>query len=215
MARGLRKEEDGMQALLWGVRPDRWEAPDPSNPLLEGLAAVPMRLIETDRPRPVRHDWAVARTRLTGICGSESKQVFGDFTDAYNDSALATLFSFPMVMGHEVVAEITELGPAADGPEPGQRVVLNPWLSCAPRGVGPPCAACRAGDLSTCWHFTEGPLAAGIHIGTCKDASSGWRFSDRGIARWPFPARPSTAPSISCWQGAMCIVAISAPVSSP
>jgi len=163
-----------MQALLWGVRPDRWESPDPSNPLLEGLAAVPMRLVETDVPRPVRNDWVVARTRLTGICGSESKQVFGDFTDAYNDSALATLFSFPMVMGHEVVAEVSELGPAARGLEIGQRVVLNPWLSCAPRGVDPACAACRAGDLSTCWHFTEGPLAAGIHIGTCKDAPGGF-----------------------------------------
>ena len=163
-----------MQALLWGVRPDPWESPDPSNPLLEGLAAVPMRLVETDRPQPVRNDWVVAKTRLTGICGSESKQVFGDFTDAYNDSALATLFSFPMVMGHEVVAEVSELGPAARGLEIGQRVVLNPWLSCAPRGVDPPCAACRAGDLSTCWHFTEGPLAAGIHIGTCKDAPGGF-----------------------------------------
>ncbi|HUY66196.1 MAG TPA: zinc-binding dehydrogenase [Acidimicrobiales bacterium] len=163
-----------MQALLWGVRPDRWESPDPSNPLLEGLAAVPMRLVETDRPQPVRHDWVVARTRLTGICGSESKQVFGDFTDAYNDSALSTLFSFPMVMGHEVVAEVSELGPAARGLEIGQRVVLNPWLSCAPRGVDPACPACRAGDLSTCWHFTEGPLAAGIHIGTCKDAPGGF-----------------------------------------
>ncbi|HEY7917846.1 MAG TPA: zinc-binding dehydrogenase [Acidimicrobiales bacterium] len=163
-----------MQALLWGVRPDRWESPDPSNPLLGGLAAVPMRLVDTDVPRPVRNDWVVARTRLTGICGSESKQVFGDFTDAYNDSALATLFSFPMVMGHEVVAEVSELGPAARGLEIGQRVVLNPWLSCAPRGVDPACAACRAGDLSTCWHFTEGPLAAGIHIGTCKDAPGGF-----------------------------------------
>jgi threonine dehydrogenase-like Zn-dependent dehydrogenase len=25
-----------------------------------------------------------------------------------------------------------------------------------------------------CWHFTEGPLAAGIHTGTCKDAPGGF-----------------------------------------
>jgi threonine dehydrogenase-like Zn-dependent dehydrogenase len=163
-----------MQALLWGVRPDAWDPPDASNPLLEGLAKVPMRLVDQDQPRPVRRDWVVAKTRLTGICGSESKQIFGDFTDEYQDSALATLFSFPMVMGHEVVAEVTELGPAAEGLEVGQRVVLNPWLSCLPRGIDPPCPSCQSGDLSMCWHFTEGPLSAGIHIGTCKDAPGGF-----------------------------------------
>jgi threonine dehydrogenase-like Zn-dependent dehydrogenase len=164
----------GVQALLWGVRSDGWESPDHANPLLEGLAEVPMRLVERDVPRPVRNDWAVAKTRLTGICGSEAKQIFGEFTDEYTDSALATMFSFPMVMGHEVVAEISELGPAAQGLEIGQRVVLNPWLSCLPRGIDPPCPSCRAGDLGLCWHFTEGPLAAGIHIGTCKDAPGGF-----------------------------------------
>jgi threonine dehydrogenase-like Zn-dependent dehydrogenase len=172
-----------MQALLWGVQPDGWESPDPSNPLLEGLARVPMRLVESDRPRPVRDDWVVARTLLTGICGSEAKQVFGDFNDKYQDSALATFFSFPMVMGHEVVAEVSELGPDAEGLEVGQRVILNPWLSCVPRGIDPPCPSCREGDLSVCWHFTGGPLAAGIHTGTCKDAPGG--FADY------FPAHDS------------------------
>ncbi len=163
-----------MQALLWGVASDGWESPDPTNPLLEGLAKVPMRLVEQDRPCPNRSDWVVAKTRLTGICGSETKQVFGEFTDSYNDSALATFFSFPVVMGHEVVAEVSELGPSARGLEIGQRVVLNPWLSCGPRGVEPACPSCAAGDLSICWHFTQGPLAAGIHTGTCKDAPGGF-----------------------------------------
>jgi threonine dehydrogenase-like Zn-dependent dehydrogenase len=163
-----------MEALLWGVRPDEWEPPDRSNPLLDGLAKVPMRLVEQDQPRPLRNDWVVAKTRLTGICGSEAKQVFGEFTDEYRDSALATHFSFPMVMGHEVVAEVTEMGPAATGLEVGQRVILNPWLSCLPRGIDPPCPSCQAGDLSMCWHFTEGPLSAGIHIGTCKDVPGGF-----------------------------------------
>ena len=172
-----------MEALLWGIQSEPWESPDPSNPLLVGLAKVPMRLIEQDRPRPPRDDWAVARTRLAGICGSETKQVFGEFTDSYNDSALATFFSFPVVLGHEVVGEVSELGPNAEGLEIGQRVVLNPWLSCAPRGVDPPCPSCAAGDLSICWHFTEGPLAAGIHTGTCKDAPGG--FADY------FPAHDS------------------------
>jgi threonine dehydrogenase-like Zn-dependent dehydrogenase len=172
-----------MQALLWGVKPDGWEAPDPANPLLVGLSRVPMRLVDQAVPEPPRDDWVVARTRMAGICGSEAKQVFGDFTDSYPDSALATFFSAPMVMGHEVVAEITDLGPAARGLEAGQRVVLNPWLSCVPRGIHPPCGSCRDGDLSMCWHFTDGPLSAGIHTGVCRDAPGG--FADY------FPAHDS------------------------
>ncbi len=163
-----------MQALLWGTKPEPWAPPEPGNRLLEGLARSPMALVERDAPTPVRRDWVVARTRLTGICGSDAKQIFMDFGDDYTDSALATMFTWPTVLGHEVVAEVTELGPDARGLEIGQRVVLNPWLSCGPRGFDPPCASCQAGDYSLCWHFTDGPLAAGIHTGTSKDAPGGF-----------------------------------------
>jgi len=163
-----------VKGLLYGVRPERWEAPDDSNPLLAGLARTPMKLTEVDEPHPTRPGWVMAKTRLTGICGSESKQVFMDFGEGNTDSPLANLFTFPTILGHEVVANVAELGPAADGLEVGQRVVLNPWLSCIPRGVDPPCPACRSGDLSLCWNFTTGPLAAGIHTGTCRDATGGF-----------------------------------------
>jgi threonine dehydrogenase-like Zn-dependent dehydrogenase len=163
-----------VRGLLYGVRPDPWTPPDESNPLLAGLARVPMRLTELESPRLPGPDWVVARTRLTGICGSDAKQVFMDFGEDNPDSPLAHLFTFPTVLGHEVVAEVAELGPEARGLEPGQRVVLNPWLSCGPRGIDPPCPSCQAGDLSLCWHFTDGDLAAGIHTGTSKDAPGGY-----------------------------------------
>ncbi|MDE3086724.1 MAG: zinc-binding dehydrogenase [Acidobacteriota bacterium] len=163
-----------MQGLLYGVRPEAWEAPDDANRLLAGLARVPMRLMELEAPAPPRPDWVIARTRLTGICGSDAKQVFMDFGEENTDSPLAHLFTFPTVLGHEVVAEVAELGPEARGLEVGQRVVLNPWLSCGPRGITPPCPSCQDGDLSLCWHFTDGELAAGIHTGTSKDAPGGY-----------------------------------------
>ena len=37
----------------------------------------------------------------------------------------------------QVVADVVALGPQAEGLDVGDRVVLNPWLSCAPRGVSP------------------------------------------------------------------------------
>jgi len=163
-----------MKGLLYGVRPDAWEAPDDTNPLLVGLARTPMKLVELDEPRPTRPGWVMAKTRMTGICGSEAKQVFMDFGEANTDSPLANLFTFPTILGHEVVADVADVGPGVPDLEVGQRVVLNPWLSCAPRGIDPVCPSCEAGDYSLCWHFTEGPLAAGIHTGTCKDAPGGF-----------------------------------------
>jgi threonine dehydrogenase-like Zn-dependent dehydrogenase len=163
-----------MKALLYGVAPEPWPVPPDANELLRNLARTPMKLTEIDRPRPLRRDWVVVRSRLTGICGSDAKQVFLDFGNTGGESPLMSLFTLPQVLGHEFVGTVEELGPEARGLEVGRRVVLNPWLTCAPRGVSPLCPACVAGDLSMCWSFTEGPIAAGIHTGTSRDASGGF-----------------------------------------
>jgi len=55
--------------------------------------------------------------------------------------------------------------------------VLNPWLTCVPRGVEPVCPACLAGDLSQCHSFGKGAFAPGIHIGMCTDVTGG--FAER------------------------------------
>ena len=164
-----------MRALLYGVRPEPQPDPDEDNHLLRGLARTPMRLEEMVDPGFLRPDWVVTRPRLTGICGSDSKQVFMDWGDVQSpDNPMKAFFSLPQVLGHEVVADVVALGPEAAGFEIGDRVVLNPWLSCAPRGVSPRCPACEAGDLSLCASFGVGPIAPGIHTGTSKDASGGY-----------------------------------------
>jgi len=56
----------------------------------------------------------------------------------------------------------------------GDRVVLNPWLTCAPRGVEPLCPPCQAGDLNLCWSFTRGALGPGVHVGVTTDAPGAW-----------------------------------------
>lgn len=117
-------------------------------------------------------DWLVIKTRLTGICGSDYKQVFIDFENI--DSPMAACATFPQVMGHEVVGTIAAVGPEVADRRVGQRVVLNPWLSCAPRGIAPLCPMCREGQFSLCQNFRHGRLAAGIHTGTCRDASGGF-----------------------------------------
>ena len=134
-----------------------------------------MRLADMDDPGFLLPDWVVTRPRLTGICGSDSKQVFGDWGEVQSpDNPMKAWFSLPQVLGHEVVADVVALGPEAQDLDVGDRVVLNPWLSCAPRGVSPVCPACERGDLSLCWSYAVGPIAPGIHTGTSKDASGGY-----------------------------------------
>lgn len=165
-----------MKALLYGVRPELQPEPSEDNPLLLGLAHAPMRLVDDyPEPRFPLPDWVVTRPRLAGICGSDAKQVFMDWENvATPDNPMKAFFSLPQVLGHEVVADVVTLGPEAGGLDVGDRVVLNPWLSCGPRGVDPVCPACAAGDYSLCWSFATGPIAPGIHIGTSKDASGGY-----------------------------------------
>ena len=163
-----------MRALVFGVANDGWTPPPDSPPLAYSLAGSPVALQEVADAQPLRPDWLVTRPLLTGICGSDSKQILLDFGEGGSDSAMFGFCSFPQVMGHEVVAEVVELGPEAEGFDVGQRVVLNPWLSCRPRGIDPICPACEAGDLSLCWSFTTGEISAGIHTGVSADATGGY-----------------------------------------
>ncbi len=131
---------------------------------------APMQLREIPTPSLPAEDWVLLRTRLCGICGSDTKQVF---LNGALDNPMTSLISFPQVLGHEVVATVEEVGPAAQGLAPGQRVVLNPWLSCAPRGL-PPCTWCRSGDFAQCTSFTRGVIEPGIHTGNSSRAGGGF-----------------------------------------
>jgi threonine dehydrogenase-like Zn-dependent dehydrogenase len=162
-----------VRALVFGTATQPWTPPPGADGLARNLATTPCALVDLPDARPLRPDWYVIRPLLTGICGSDSKQVLLDF-EGDSDSAMSGLCSFPQVLGHEVVAEVADAGPAAEGFEVGQRVVLNPWLSCAPRGVAPQCPACAAGDLSLCWSFTTGDISPGLHTGVSSDATGGY-----------------------------------------
>ena len=130
----------------------------------------PMQLREIPAPALPAADWAVARTGLCGLCGSDYKQVF--LNGAF-DNPMTAMISWPQVLGHEVVGVIDEVGPGVGQRRVGERVVLNPWLSCAPRGL-PLCEWCRRGDLAQCLHFADGVAAPGIHSGNSATATGGF-----------------------------------------
>lgn len=173
-----------MRALLYGTTPEDVPAAGDGNRLLEMLAQAPMRIVDMDDPVLPAPDWVLTKPRLTGICGSESKQVFMDYSpftsperggaDGFRDNPMTNFVSFPHVMGHEVVADVVEVGAEVSDLAVGDRVVLNPWLTCGPRGISPLCPACVAGDLSQCHSFGTGRFGPGIHIGMCTDVPGGF-----------------------------------------
>ncbi len=131
---------------------------------------APLQLREIPEPELPADDWVVLRTRLCGVCGSDTKQVF---LNGSLDNPMTALISFPQVLGHEVVATIERVGPGVTRRRVGERVVLNPWLSCAPRGLAL-CRWCRSGDLAQCENFTRGTIDAGIHHGNSRHATGGF-----------------------------------------
>jgi threonine dehydrogenase-like Zn-dependent dehydrogenase len=131
---------------------------------------APIQLREVGEPQLPAPDWLVLRTRLCGLCGSDYKQVF---MNGALDNPMTSMISFPQVLGHEVVGVVESTGPGVRTRRAGERVVLNPWLSCAPRGL-PLCAWCEQGELAQCLAFTRGVIPPGIHHGNSAGAPGGF-----------------------------------------
>jgi threonine dehydrogenase-like Zn-dependent dehydrogenase len=164
-----------VKALVFGSPPEEGEGrPEPADELEARLLSLPFGLHTVDDAGARREDWVVTRPVLTGVCGSDAKLILGDFGDGDIDNPMAAFSSIPLIPGHEVVAEVVELGADAEGLEVGQRVLLNPWLTCAPRGIDPPCPPCQAGELSLCWSFTKGEIGPGLHVGVGTGAPGAW-----------------------------------------
>ena len=116
---------------------------------------VPLRLRDVAEPEPPP-GWVKARVRLAGICGSDLALLFGK-----NSPRLSPFFSFPAVLGHEILAEVE-----------GQRVAVNPLLACAERGLEP-CPACARGEEGLCQNVAAGSLTPGM-LGYNSDLPGGW-----------------------------------------
>jgi threonine dehydrogenase-like Zn-dependent dehydrogenase len=125
-------------------------------------ALAPVRLESIPEPELPADDWLRVRTRLAGICGSDAKQVL---LHGGLDNPITALLSFPHVLGHEAMGVIESTGPGVRRRRAGERIVVNPWLSCAPRGIDPVCPACQDGDLSLCRNFDRGILPPALHLG--------------------------------------------------
>jgi threonine dehydrogenase-like Zn-dependent dehydrogenase len=146
----------------------RYVAARAIGPRVPGLLAgplAPLRLVHRDAPRSPGDGWVRVRPRLSGICGSDLATLSGH-TSLY----FTPLVSMPFVPGHEIVGETRDEAP---GIPAGSRVVIDPVLGCAARGLDN-CAACEAGQRNRCDRITVGHISPGLQTGYCKDTGGGW-----------------------------------------
>ncbi|MBS3757549.1 MAG: zinc-binding dehydrogenase [Desulfobacterales bacterium] len=121
---------------------------------------------EPELPGP---DWVKIQTLFCGFCASDLNLIF------LRDSPSASPFtSFPCVLGHELSGRIVETGSSITGVQSGDLVTVAPNLSCAARGISPPCQACRAGRVGNCENFAEGRFSPGMFSGICRDLNGGF-----------------------------------------
>ena len=150
-----------MKALVFTRSPARYAAAMVAGSLRPGRGARygPLTLRDIDPPEPPGPDWLALRPRLAGICGSDLATI-----DGRSSRYFEPIVSFPFTPGHEVVGDL----------EDGRRVVIVPVLSCATRGIDPPCGACRDGDINRCERIAFGHLEPGLQCGFCESTGGGW-----------------------------------------
>jgi len=123
--------------------------------------------------------WVRAEVVLAGICGSD----IGNLTYAASP-AMEPFGSFPAVLGHEILARVTEIGADVRSINVGQRVAVDPFIHCQVRGWsnGQWCRSCQEGRHATCENAgEEGPLqidgnpfAPGLTQGYHRSLPGGW-----------------------------------------
>src|SRR5437764_13306230 len=107
-----------------------------------------IRVEEVERPRTGVGE-AVIRVTLTTICGTDLHIVRGEYP-----------VKSGLVIGHEPVGVVEELGAGMTGYEVGERVLVGAITPCGQ------CRACLSGQLSQCGH------------GAGYEALGGWRFGN-------------------------------------
>jgi L-iditol 2-dehydrogenase len=144
-----------------------------------------LRFGEVPEPPLPADDWVRMEVMKAGICGTD----VGTLTFKASP-AMEPFGSFPAVLGHEILARVVETGRAVRGVEAGQRVAVDPMISCTVRGFPAErvCPSCAEGLHCTCARMGEDgelqisghPLRRGATVGYHADLPGGW--SERIIA---------------------------------
>jgi L-iditol 2-dehydrogenase len=132
--------------------------------------AFPASLVDLPEPELPGAAWARVAVATGGICGSDL-HLFAHNTGP--SPTLMTMGSFPFVLGHEIAGRVIEAGPDCVHAV-GTRVVLDPCIPCAARGIDPPCANCGRGWSSSCLNLDSRIISSGRTLGFTQGLGGGW-----------------------------------------
>lgn len=144
-----------------------------------------VRYDEVAEPSLPADDWVKLDVLAAGVCGTDVS------TLTFNSSPSMEPFgSFPAVLGHEILGRVTEIGPAVRHVEVGQRVAVDPFISCTMRGFSGAerCGSCQSGLHCTCERAGDSgslrlsgePFPRGTIVGYHAGLPGGW--GERTIA---------------------------------
>jgi 2-desacetyl-2-hydroxyethyl bacteriochlorophyllide A dehydrogenase len=95
----------------------------------------PNKFALKEKENPAREDnQALIKIHRVGICG----------TDLHAYSGNQAFFTYPRILGHELAAEIIEVGKNPQNLKVGDKVIVMPYVSCGK------CVACRQGKTNCC-----------------------------------------------------------------
>ena len=110
-----------------------------------------LELAEQKMPEGPGPGEVLVRVKAVGLCGSDLHW--------WNEGNIhGTPAAYPQILGHEPVGEVAETGAGVRGLKPGDRVAIEPSLTCGH------CEFCLAGRHNLCVRsrFMGGPDAAGF-----------------------------------------------------
>jgi threonine dehydrogenase-like Zn-dependent dehydrogenase len=143
-----------------------------------------LKLNEVPEPELPGPEWVKLDVLGCGVCGTDLA------TATYRVSlGLEPFGSFPAVLGHEVVATVSACGESVRGFDVGQRVVVDPTISCTARGFPATevCGSCGSLHAAACQRAADPgvsdpdgrPISPGLTIGYHRDLPGG--FGERMV----------------------------------
>lgn len=143
----------------------------------------PTRLDEIEEPALPAHDWVRVSNLLCGICASDLHLLFVETDPKVAPAALPGLER--IYLGHEVVGEVTEIGPNVKSTTIGDRVVMDSRgifiPNCVSQGLEEICRHCRQGNHGLC----ENASLAGARFGVGGGWGDGFTAHESEVYKVP------------------------------
>ena len=133
-------------------------------------SAFPASLVDVPEPVLPGDAWARIGVDVGGICGSDLHIFTGNTGPS---PTIVGYTPFPFLLGHEIAGTVLEAGESA-GVQPGDRVVVEPTITCEARGIVPPCPPCGRGDISACQRLDSQVVTPGMALGFTTGLGGGW-----------------------------------------